>query len=87
MKPFLTFVLLTVVIVLLSLMAKTLKKKLLFPVGAVLISVTLYVIGYIAGGWRGLGFAVTGGILFISALTAVAVILIRRLIMKRRGKT
>ncbi|MUV37870.1 hypothetical protein JNUCC1_01676 [Lentibacillus sp. JNUCC-1] len=86
MEPFLALVLATIVIVLLSLMAHTLKKKLLFPVGAVVLSVVLYVVGYVNDGWTGLGFAVASVILIGAAVAAAGIILMWWLIVKEYKK-
>lgn len=63
-----------IVITLLSFLSKTIGKKILYPVAFVCISVLLFIIGIIVGGWEGMGIGTVSISLFVASTVSLIVI-------------
>ncbi len=74
-----------IVIVLISLIFKDIGKKTFLPLGFVFISIVLFFISFLVGGWEGMGIGAVSVSLFIASLIAlIAIILLYKITHKNR---
>ena len=65
-----------VVILLISLIFKDIGKKILLPLAVILISIVLFFISFIVGGWEGMGLSAISLSLFLASIIAfIAIVL------------
>lgn len=65
-----------VAIILLSLTSKQLKVKVLFPITFSLISIIMFFVSIIWGGWKGLGLGAISVLLFIASVSALIIVIL-----------
>lgn len=67
-------VIFVIVIVLISLIFKQIGKKMLLPLAFVFISIILFFISFVVGGWEGMGLGAVSVSLFVASLIALIAI-------------
>jgi len=76
-------VIFVIVIVLISLIFKHIGKKMLLPLAFVFISIILFFISFVVGGWEGMGLGAVSVSLFVASLIAlIAIVLLYKVSSK-----
>lgn len=78
-------VIFVIVIVLISLIFKQIGKRMLLPLAFVFISIILFFISFVVGGWGGMGLGAVSVSLFVASLIAlIAIALLYKISPKNR---
>lgn len=77
---FILTIIFIIAIILLSQFSKRLEKKVLFPIAFIFISIVLFFISFIIGGWEGMGMGAISVSLFIASIVSlIGIVLLNKM--------